>query len=190
MRFWSLKTCPSIFRQGRSCHLYIGRCAVFITDALLLTPLPSIHASPRQRIRDITPGIGFLENLFRSLLTAGYLLSSSESAKRITSFRLAVYRAVRVKLSTGFYGSERWSPFETPGPYPVPFWASLLSHVGLFPLTMVPFVRIPIHRHLLAGVARLGSGLTRFSSRFPRLITSRAQGDDAFSCSQRLRNFT
>lgn len=188
MRFWSLKTCLSIFRQGKSCHLYIGRCAVFITYLLLLAPLPSNHASPRQHIRDVTPGIGFLENLSRSLLTAGCLLSSSESAGRVTSFRLSVFRAFRAKLSTGFCGSEPWSPFETPGPYPVPFWASPLSHLGLFPLTMVSFVRVPTHGHLLAGVARLGSELTRFSSRFPRLITSRPQGDDAFPCSQRVRD--
>jgi hypothetical protein len=54
-----------------------------------------------------------------------------------------------------------------PGPYPVPFWSSLLVHVDLFPLTMVVPVRIPTHRHLLAGVAQLDSELARFSSRFP-----------------------
>jgi hypothetical protein len=161
---------------------------VFITYLLLLAPLPSNHTSTRQHIRDVTPGIGFLENLSRSLLAAGCLLSSSESAGRVTSFRLSVFRTFRAKLSTGFCGSEPWSPFETPGPYPIPFWASLLSHVGLFPLTMVSFVRVPTHGHLLAGVARLGSELTRFSSCFPRLITSRPQGDDAFPCSQRVRD--
>ena len=69
-------------------------------------------------------------------------------------------------------------------------WASLLTHVGLFPLTMVKFVCVPTHRHLLAGVARLGSELTRFSSRFPRLITILTQGDDAFPRSLGVGDYT
>jgi len=67
-----------------------------------------------------------------------------------------------------------------PSPYPIPFWSSLLVHVGLFQFTMVAPVCIPTHRYLLAGVAQLDSQLTRFSSRFPRLMTSHTQGDDAF----------
>ena len=67
-----------------------------------------------------------------------------------------------------------------PSPYPIPFWASLLVHVGLLGITMVQtLVRMPTHRHLLAGVTQLDSELTRFSSRFPRLITIRTQGNDA-----------
>jgi hypothetical protein len=108
----------------------------------------------------------------------------TESISEVTSFRPLVCHALRAKLSTGFSGGEPWSPFESPGPYPVPFWASLLAYVDLFPLTAVSFVRLPAHRHLLAGVAWLGSRLTRFSSRFPRLRTSRTQGDDAVPCSQ------
>ena len=107
-----------------------------------------------------------------------------ESDNGVTSFRLLVCHALRAKPSTGFCGGKPWSPFASPGPYPVPFWASLLACVDLFPLTVVAFVCIPAHRHLLAGVAWSGSRLTRFSSRFPRLITSRTQGDDAFLCSQ------
>lgn len=55
---------------------------------------------------------------------------------------------------------------------------------------MVEFVCVPTHRHLLAGLARLDSELTRFSSRFPRLVTSRPQGDDAFPCSLRVGDCT
>jgi hypothetical protein len=32
---------------------------------------------------------------------------------------------------------------------------------------LVEFIRVPTHRYLLAGVAKLISELTRFSSRFP-----------------------
>ena len=74
-----------------------------------------------------------------------------------------------------------WSALHMPGLYPVPFWASLLVHVGLFPFTMVMLVCNPTHRYLLADVARVDSELTCFSSRFPRLMTSRSQGDNAFS---------
>jgi hypothetical protein len=78
-----------------------------------------------------------------------------------------------------------------PSPYPVPFWASLLVHVGLLGMTMVQtLVRMPTHRHLLAGVTQLDSGLTRFSSRFPRLITIRTQGDDAVPGSHRVGDCT
>ena len=62
----------------------------------------------------------------------------TESNSRVTSFRLCVCHACRAKLSAGFRGGEPWSPFESPGPYPFPFWASPLAHVGLFPLTTVP----------------------------------------------------
>jgi hypothetical protein len=77
-----------------------------------------------------------------------------------------------------------------PGPYPVPFWSSLLAYVGLFKITMVTPVRVPTRRYWLAGLAQLGSELTRFSSRFPRLITSRTQGDDAFPRSLGDEDFT
>jgi hypothetical protein len=73
-----------------------------------------------------------------------------------------------------------WSALHMPGLYPVPFWASLLVHLGLFRFTMVMLVRVPTHRCSLAGVAQVDSELTCFSSRFPRLMTSRPQGDDAF----------
>jgi hypothetical protein len=92
--------------------------------------------------------------------------SGSESAGWVTSFRLFVWRIRRAKLSTGFCGCEPWSASHPPGPYPLPFWSSLLVHVGLSPITMVQFVRVPTHRYLLAGVAQLDSELTRFSSRF------------------------
>jgi hypothetical protein len=55
---------------------------------------------------------------------------------------------------------------------------------------MVQFVRVPTHRYLLAGVAQLDSELTRFSSRFPRLMTSRPQRDDTFPRSLGVGDFT
>ena len=55
---------------------------------------------------------------------------------------------------------------------------------------MVKPVRVPTLRHRLAGVAQLDSELTRFSSRFPRLMTSRPQGDDAFPSSLGGGDFT
>jgi len=55
---------------------------------------------------------------------------------------------------------------------------------------MVKPVRVPTHRPRLAGVAQLDSELTRFSSRFPRLMTSRPQGDDAFPSSLGGGDFT
>lgn len=113
-----------------------------------------------------------------------------ESAGQVTSFRPFVCCIRRVKLSTGFRGGEPWSPSQTPSPYPVPFWSSLLIRVGLFPITMVQFVRVPTRRYLLASVAQSDSKLTCFSSRFPRLMTSRPQRDDAFPRSQGVGDFT
>lgn len=152
-------------------YLPITRLHVSISRTLLLA-LASWRISPCCRLR---------------LVTCSVMI---ESESTVTSFRLLVCHALRAKLSTGFYGGEPWSPFISPGPYPVPFWASLLACVDLFPLTAVSFVCIPAHRHLLAGVAWSGSRLTRFSSRFPRLITSRTQGDDAVPCSQRVGDCT
>jgi hypothetical protein len=166
MRFWSLKTVLSIFFQGRSCHLYIGRCAVFITCTLLLTPLPSYHASSRQHIRDITLGIGFSRNLSLPLHAAGYLLSHLRAHGGLLRSDCSFVVSLGPDYPPGLVGVNSWSARHLPGPYPVPFWASLLVHVGLFPLTVVQSVRVPTHRHLLTGVARLDSELTCFSSRF------------------------
>jgi hypothetical protein len=113
-----------------------------------------------------------------------HLLSCTESSWRVISFRLSVWRARRVRLSTGFSGGEPWSVDKLPGPYPVQFWSSPV-HVGLLHITMVQSsVCVPTHRHLLADVARLDSGLIRFSSRFTALRTSRYRGDDAVPCSR------
>ena len=115
----------------------------------------------------------------------GHLLSRAESTGTVPPFRLSVCRVFRVRLSTGFSGGEPWSRLQVPGPYPVPFWSSLLVHVGLLTFTMVqPSVRVPTHGYLLAGVVLLDSALTRFSSRFTVLMTSRHRGDDAVPCSR------
>ena len=80
---------------------------------------------------------------------------------------------------------EPWSLNFMPSLYPLPFWSSLLIRVGLFALTMVlTSVRIPTHRHLLAGVAQSDSELTRFLSRFTVLIASRHSGDNAVPSSR------
>jgi hypothetical protein len=121
----------------------------------------------------------------------GHLLSRAESAGTVPPFRLSVCRAFRVRLSTGFSGGEPWSRLQVPGPYPVPFWSSLLVHVGLLTFTMVqPSVRVPTHGYLLAGVVLLDSALTRFSSRFTVLMTSRHRGDDAVPCSREVGDCT
>ena len=77
------------------------------------------------------------------------------------------------------------------GLYRLPFWSSLLIHVGLLPLTMVlTSVRFPTHRHLLAGVAQLDSEWTRFLSRFTMLIASLYDGDNAVPRSQGVEDYT
>jgi hypothetical protein len=73
-----------------------------------------------------------------------------ESALMVTSFRRSVLRTFRVKLSTGFDGGQPKSPNNTLCPYPLPFWSSLLAHVGLLPLTIVSLIRVATHRYLLA----------------------------------------
>lgn len=83
----------------------------------------------------------------------------------VTSFQLSVWRALRARLSTGFSGCE---PLVTPQdarPLSFTVWSSLV-HVGLFKLTMVASVRLPTHRHLLAGMTRVNFERTRISSRF------------------------
>ncbi len=105
--------------------------------------------SPRQHIQSVTSGIGFLGN--PSLI--GIRLAPTqlpENTIRVTSFRQFVLRTLRVRLSTGFSRSQPKSPIHALCPYPLPFWSSLLAHVGLSRLTMVTPVRIPTHRYLLA----------------------------------------
>lgn len=105
--------------------------------------------------------------------------SFMESFKWITSFRPFVCRTLRVRLSTEFSGGESLVTGLYAKPLSFTFWSSLVR-VGLVFLTVVTPVRLPTHRYLLAGVGQSDFVLTRFSSRFPRLITSRTQGDDAF----------
>ena len=67
-----------------------------------------------------------------------------------------------------------------PGPYPLPFWSSLV-HVGLSQITTVLApVRIPTHRYLLAGVTAVGLRADPLSVPLHGLKTSRYRGDDAF----------
>ena len=105
--------------------------------------------------------------------------SFMESLKWVTSFRRFVWRTLRVRLSTGFSEGESLVTGLYAKPLSFTFWSSLIR-VGLFLFTMVTPVCLPTHRYLLAGVEQSDFALTRFSSRFPRLITSRTQGDDAF----------
>ena len=110
--------------------------------------------------------------------SATYSLGA-ESAGRVTSFRRFVWCTLRVRLSTGFSEGESLVTGLYAKPLSFTFWSSLIR-VGLSFLTMVTPVCLPTHRYLLAGVEQSDFALTCFSSRFPRLITSRTQGDDAF----------
>jgi hypothetical protein len=139
---------------------------VFITFALLLASLPSKLPSSRQHIPGITLGLSFSRNLSLPLHAAGYLLSHLRAQGGLLRSDCSFVMSVWPDYPPGLVGVNSWTARHLPGPYPVPFWASLLVHVGLFPLTIVQSVRVPTHRHLLAGVARLDSELTRFSSRF------------------------
>ena len=105
--------------------------------------------------------------------------SGSESAGWVTSFRRFVWRILRVRLSTGFSEGESLVTSLYAKPLSFTFWSSLIR-VGLSFLTVVTPVCLPTHRYLLAGVEQSDFALTCFSSRFPRLITSHTQGDDAF----------
>jgi hypothetical protein len=150
------------------CSAFIHRTLCRVHNVCTLTDFPIFQATvlasayPRHYSRR-----WLLEESLPSLACSWLPTQFPESAGRVTSFRLTVWRVLRVKLSTGVRGGEPWSLQKMPGPYPVPFWASLLAHVGLLALTMVQtLVRVTTHRHLLAGVAQLDSGLTHFSSRF------------------------
>lgn len=181
--FLELKDSPFHFRPGQILpfiHRFIDRVHNFCTPthpSTLQTIVPTSAYPPHYR-RPWLLGESFPPDAF-----GWYLLSQVENTRRVTSFQLSVWRTVRARLSTGFNGGEPWSQFKVPGPYPVPFWSSPI-HLGLLEITMVQAsVRMPTHRYLLAGVAWVDSRLTRFSSRFTVLRTSRHNGDEAVPCS-------
>src|SRR5215470_5236932 len=54
----------------------------------------------------------------------------------VNSFLRIILRRVRLVLCTGSSGGELWSQERMPDPYPFPFLGKLLTHVGLYLLTM------------------------------------------------------
>src|SRR5689334_10297274 len=100
-------------------HSSIGPRAVAMTCGLLLTALLPYSSGPRQHIRGIAHGVGFLGHPSHEV-HAGDPCSaegpSAESRSWVTPFRMSALWSVRTVLSTGFCGSEYWSAKPLPAP--------------------------------------------------------------------------
>lgn len=128
-------------------------------------------------------------NLFRRWHTAGCLLgvsATTESRRRVTLFRVSIWRDRRAMLYVGSHRGGRLAGMWLPDLRPFPFWVQPLTGVGWFSMTTPQrtFTCV-VPSHLLNGVTPSGSALTAFPSRFPRLITSLTRGEGAVTSSTR-----
>src|SRR5712691_5877176 len=95
-------TCCSNLRQGRACQASLAGSgdAFFLgafLSAILLGPLSSIQQCLRQHIRNVTLGIGFLDNPSLSSHVVSTISSSRPPIRaddRVSSFRLPVLRSL------------------------------------------------------------------------------------------------
>ena len=91
----------------------------------LLTPL-LLFENAHVSVSGATPSIGFLGNppSHAMRLTPSQL---PEKAWLVPTFLSFVWRRLRLVLYTGFLGSEPWSLWYMPSPYPSPIWSSQYS---------------------------------------------------------------
>src|SRR5262249_25418439 len=145
MRFCSLNTCRWIRVQGSVFHPYIDRVIVFIACPLRLMPLPSTVPGLRQHIPWLSQGPWLLRPSLSCLAYGAHLLPWSVGMLGRGRAREELLRSwrlfgvvCRVVLFAGVLRDATWIMSQCVQPFPMPFWAKPIIHVGLLFITTIP----------------------------------------------------
>ena len=198
MRFCSLNTCRWMRVQGSVFHPYIDRVIVFIACPLRLGPLPSTVPGLRRHILWLSQRRWLLRPSHPGLACGGHLLPESVGALRGGRARAVLLRSwklfgvvCRAALFAGVLRDAFWITSPCVQPFPMPFWAKPIIHVGLLFITTIPeCVRVPTRAQLCSAGFAGGFNVTAFHARFTTLIVSRSRGACASSWHQGERNRT
>src|SRR5215831_18244964 len=198
MRFCSLNTCRWIRVQGSVFHPYIDRGIVFIACLLRFVPLPSTVPGLRQHILWLSQRRWLLRPSHTGLACGGHLLPGSVGGLGGGRARPALLRSwklfgvvCRVALFAGVLRDALWITGLRVQPFPMPFWAKPIIHVGLLFITTIPScVRVPTHTQLCSAGFAGGFRVTAFHARFTTLMVSRSRGACASSWHRGERNCT
>lgn len=198
MRFCSLNTCRWMRVQGSVFHPYIDRAIVFIAYPLRLGPLPSTVPGLRQHILWLSQRRWLLRPSHTGLACGGHLLPESVGGLGGGRARAALLRSwklfgvvCRAALFAGVLWDAVWITSQGVQPFPMPFWAKPITHVGLlFITTILECVRVPTRAQLCLAGFTGGFSVTAFHARFIALRVSRSHGACASSWHQGERNRT
>jgi hypothetical protein len=145
MRFCSLNTCRWMRVQGSVFPPYIDRAIVFIAYPLRLVPLPSTVPGLRQHILWLSQRRWLLRPSHTGLACGGHLLPESVGALGCGRARAALLRSwklfgvmLRAALFAGVLRDALGIMRQYVQPFPMPFWAKPIIHVGLLFITTIP----------------------------------------------------
>jgi hypothetical protein len=114
-----------------------------------------------------------------------------ESEGSVTPFLEAVVVVLRAALFAGVLRDATWLMSQYVQPFPMPFWAKPIIHVGLLFITTIPScVRVPTETQLCSAGCAGGFSGTAFHARFTTLMVSRGRGACASSWHRGERNRT
>jgi len=114
-----------------------------------------------------------------------------ESEGSVTPFLEAVVVVLRAALFGGVLRDATWIMSQYVQPFPMPFWAKPIIHVGLLFITTIPScVRVPTETQLCSAGCAGGFSGTAFHARFTTLMVSRGRGACASSWHRGERNRT
>ena len=133
MRCWSRKTLYWMLFQGSDCQSSVRCTGVFLSVPAirlllfeyLYNPIVRAHVSVSSVLRRALTGLCFLGNLFSRRLIGGSLLDVStaiENRRKITLFRMFIFRDRRMVLYAGPRLSERHCALPSARPEALPFW--------------------------------------------------------------------
>src|SRR5215470_6439672 len=198
MRFCSLNTCRWMRVQGSVFHPYIDRVIVFIACPLRLVPLPSTVPGLCQHILWLSQRHWLLRPSLTGLACGGHLLPASVGvlvggrARAVLRRSWKLFGVVcRAALFAGVLRDAFCITSPCVQPFPVPFWAKPIIHVGLlFITTILECVRVPTRAQLCSAGCAGGFRVTAFHARFTTLRVSRSRGACASSWHRGERNCT
>jgi len=123
----------------------IDRVIVFIACPLRFMPLPSTVPGLRQHILWLSPRRWLLRPSHTGLACGGHLLPGSVGGLGGGRARQALLRSwklfgvvCRVVLFAGVLRDALWITGLRVQPFPMPFWAKPIIHVGLLFITTIP----------------------------------------------------
>jgi len=187
-----------VSREVCSSIHHIDRVIVFIACPLRLVPLPSTLPGLRQHIPWLSQGPWLLRPSPACLACGGHLLLGSVGRLRCGRARQELHRAWRlfvvvrrVALFAGVLWDATWIMSQCVQPFPRPFWAKPIIHVGLLCITTIPEgVRVPTHTQLCSAGFPGGFRVSAFHARCTALMVSRSHGACASSWHRGARHGT